>query len=433
MKFPMSLVASATLLSIAPVANGQITFESPTLEFLRGLPASITGANLNNDGITDLAVPVFDSATISWYYSDSESEGLLPGPAISTNSSPNIVRGHDFDGDGIDELIVTHGTTSGRIAIYRVDAGGAHSELWSRDFANIEVGTFEIADFDGDGIADIIASSYNEATFEGQLWLMRGLAGVGFADPEVINTIGATGIAINDLEGDGDLDIATCALFMQESRVYTNDGSGNFTLAYTLGGGDGPFDIVFEDFGNDGVPDVATVDFFGGTMTFNSGQSFGEDIFFGLPSTTSVGRGPTELAGGDFDNDGNRDIAIVNTDDAEVAILRGIGFGFFSINTRVPAGGTGTRGIVVDDLNSDGLLDLAVVNQNDSSLAMIMQSNAGPCVADFTGDGVLDFFDVSAFINAFNDRAFSADLNDDFVYDFFDVSIFINAYNAGCP
>jgi hypothetical protein len=433
MNTQMKTAAIAALLSIAPGAHAQIQFNAPTLEFLRGIPASIAGVNLNNDGVTDLAVPVLDAANITWFFSDTTESVHRAGPAVTTNDSPNVVRGHDFDGDGIDELIVTHATLEGRIAVYGVDAGGAHTQLWTNEFPNIEVGTFEIADVDGDGIADMIASIYNEAIFEGQLWLMRGIGGFAFGAPEIINNIGASAIAINDLEGDGDLDIATCALFISEARIYTNDGEGNFSHEHTLSAGDGPFDILFEDFGNDGVPDVATVDFFGGTMTFTAGQSFGGDPFFGLPSTTVVGRGPTEIAGGDFDQDGNRDLAIVNSEDGEVAILRGIGFGFFSINSRVPTGGTGSRGIVVDDLNSDGFLDLAVINQNDSSMAIITQSNSEPCVADFTDDGVLDFFDVSAFINAFNTFDFRADLNQDFVYDFFDVSLFISAFNAGCP
>jgi len=58
---------------------------------------------------------------------------------------------------------------------------------------------------------------------------------------------------------------------------------------------------------------------------------------------------------------------------------------------------------------------------------------ASSCIADFTGDGALDFFDVSAFIGAFSANVSSADLNDDGFWDFFDVSLFINAYNAGCP
>ena len=55
------------------------------------------------------------------------------------------------------------------------------------------------------------------------------------------------------------------------------------------------------------------------------------------------------------------------------------------------------------------------------------------CVADLTGDGMLDFFDVSAFLNAYTAMDPLADFTGDGVYDFFDVSVFLNAYNAGCP
>ena len=58
---------------------------------------------------------------------------------------------------------------------------------------------------------------------------------------------------------------------------------------------------------------------------------------------------------------------------------------------------------------------------------------AAPCPADLTGDGVLNFFDISAFLNAYNAMDPIADFTNDGVFNFFDVSAFLNAYNAGCP
>ncbi len=55
------------------------------------------------------------------------------------------------------------------------------------------------------------------------------------------------------------------------------------------------------------------------------------------------------------------------------------------------------------------------------------------CIADLNFDGMLDFFDVSAFLNAYNAMDPAADFTGDGNYDFFDVSGFLNAYNAGCP
>ncbi len=55
------------------------------------------------------------------------------------------------------------------------------------------------------------------------------------------------------------------------------------------------------------------------------------------------------------------------------------------------------------------------------------------CAADFSGDGDLTFFDVSAFLQAFMDAEPSADMNSDGMFNFFDVSAFLTAYQAGCP
>jgi reprolysin-like metallo-peptidase family M12B len=55
------------------------------------------------------------------------------------------------------------------------------------------------------------------------------------------------------------------------------------------------------------------------------------------------------------------------------------------------------------------------------------------CAADFNGDGLLDFFDVSSFLGAFSAQDASADLNSDGLFDFFDVSMYLNLFSAGCP
>ena len=55
------------------------------------------------------------------------------------------------------------------------------------------------------------------------------------------------------------------------------------------------------------------------------------------------------------------------------------------------------------------------------------------CPADLTGDGMLDFFDVSAFLSAYNAMDPAADFTGDGMYNFFDVSAFLNAFNTGCP
>ena len=55
------------------------------------------------------------------------------------------------------------------------------------------------------------------------------------------------------------------------------------------------------------------------------------------------------------------------------------------------------------------------------------------CPADLNEDGIVDFFDVSVFLSAFNTQNPIADLTNDGIYDFFDISAFLQFYASGCP
>jgi len=55
------------------------------------------------------------------------------------------------------------------------------------------------------------------------------------------------------------------------------------------------------------------------------------------------------------------------------------------------------------------------------------------CPADLNEDGVLNFFDVSAFLTAFAAADPIADFTGDGMFNFFDVSAFLSAFGVGCP
>ena len=68
---------------------------------------------------------------------------------------------------------------------------------------------------------------------------------------------------------------------------------------------------------------------------------------------------------------------------------------------------------------------------DDSDLSFTITGNA--CSADLNDDGILDFFDISAYLSAFSSMDPFADLTDDGAFDFFDISAFLTAFSAGCP
>ena len=70
---------------------------------------------------------------------------------------------------------------------------------------------------------------------------------------------------------------------------------------------------------------------------------------------------------------------------------------------------------------------------NTSEFSTCVDIVGGACQADLTGDGVLDFFDVSMFLGMFSAHNPAADLTGDGAFDFFDVSLYLSLFAAGCP
>ncbi len=85
---------------------------------------------------------------------------------------------------------------------------------------------------------------------------------------------------------------------------------------------------------------------------------------------------------------------------------------------------TGTPDTGVDD-GLTGIVDLGA--------AEFQGTTPSDCPPDINEDGTLNFFDISAFLTAFNAQDPIADFNDDGTFNFFDISAFLAAFSTGCP
>lgn len=114
--------------------------------------------------------------------------------------------------------------------------------------------------------------------------------------------------------------------------------------------------------------------------------------------------------------------AVVDSiDEANTNALRwGTLYNFRFISTSPP-----TAGNVRIEPFLDGVLDVVDV-------VSLIPSNA-PCMADFNGDGDVNFFDVQEFLAAFSANDPAADFNGDELINFFDVQIFLGLFSDGCP
>ncbi|MBL4810674.1 MAG: choice-of-anchor B family protein [Phycisphaerales bacterium] len=91
------------------------------------------------------------------------------------------------------------------------------------------------------------------------------------------------------------------------------------------------------------------------------------------------------------------------------------------VRVRFHAGDTGVGSVVEAGVDAVSVTLLSCEDPVDD------------CPADMTGDGVLDFFDISAFLSAFSTQDPAADFTGDGTFDFFDISAFLSAFGAGCP
>ena len=108
--------------------------------------------------------------------------------------------------------------------------------------------------------------------------------------------------------------------------------------------------------------------------------------------------------------------------------------GFDFVSNQVVGGlPDGSENLGPRDSDGDGVNDLDFSQIAGDQFVNLSQPPVVDCIADFNNDGLVNFFDVSAFIAAFNSQDPSADVNDDGLFNFFDVSDFIAAFNQGCP
>jgi hypothetical protein len=169
-----------------------------------------------------------------------------------------------------------------------------------------------------------------------------------------------------------------------------------------IGTGKSPVAVVAGDFNRDGQLDLAVVNQNDNTVSVilsKTGGSFAPKVDY------PVGASPVAIVSGDFNGDGSLDLAVVNGQDNTVSVLLGSASGSFSAQQPFPTGAMPVS-IVAVDLNSDKKLDLATANQTDGTVSVLFGNGDGSfagqvtvtaaprlnglAVGDFNGDGLPD-------------------------------------------
>ena len=138
----------------------------------------------------------------------------------------------DQDGDGdLDAALIDLGSTGIRILFNNGDGTFTDS---GQALGNNEDTYAELGDLDGDGDLDIfvVAGGFDYGTIH--TWENDG-TGVFTLMDDFDTSYSHTGVALGDLDNDGDLDAFTGAWYLDNpNKVWLNDGTGEFTEAQSI-------------------------------------------------------------------------------------------------------------------------------------------------------------------------------------------------------
>ncbi|MGC2281905.1 MAG: FG-GAP-like repeat-containing protein [Candidatus Acidiferrales bacterium] len=279
---------------------------------------------------------------------------------------PSALAAGDFNEDGKPDLVIA-GATKVFVFLGNGDgtfapAAGSPIQVPSPpcdDFPTPYLGAIAVGDFNNSGHLGLAAVEFeNEAAV---ILLGKGDGTFVFSSAEFANTSGGYvwSAEAADFNADGGLDLATTG------GVDLGYGKGNFNAAGSLYGSGVPQGLAVGDFNADGKLDAVVAS---GGVPPDEESGLGVALGNGDGAFKQASGSPILFGGslfaivtGDFNGDGELDLAVTDTGDNVVRILLGNGDGTFGPPTAIPVGSYPTA-IIAADFNNDGKLDLATAN-----------------------------------------------------------------------
>jgi FG-GAP-like repeat len=344
----------------------------PSLSTCQNLTGEGTLADVNGDGLSDLITfsPAngSDPAQLTICFGQKDGTFAQPVPAgfALTKGTPTQILTGDFNRDGSIDLLFIYPGSPGSYLVLLNNGSGQFAAGGSGALPGSGFGRGAVGDFNGDGKLDFVIDTGD--TLPQPLARLLGNGDGTFGSPTLLGSNApekAAAVIAVDLNGDGITDLVYADYLpfsnppdslQMHTLLFHSDGSSTDTL--TTGVPVLAWSFAVADFNHDGVPDLFVVDATTGYGQVLAGKGDGTFSPLGNPVFASDGFLVTPpFVTGDFDNDGNLDIAtrltLVGPD--VILFLWGDGQGNF---TGQIIASDQSFFLTTGDVNGDGIPDI---------------------------------------------------------------------------
>jgi FG-GAP-like repeat/FG-GAP repeat len=235
-----------------------------------------------------------------------------------------------------------------------------------------------VVEFGHDALPDLAVAEVSPDGNSGALRLLRNVGNDQFV-PDGEFLLGTSPLTIEALNfGDGVVDLAVADSGTGAVQIFVGNADGRFTTGPVLPAGASPVAMTTGTFGNGGV-EIVISDLGGGPTLAGPGltviQADAPDQFHVL-TAIPLGWSPLGLTAGDFNGDGQDDLAVTDTTDNAVWIMEGNGDGTFQAVGSYPVG-QDPDAVTATSLSDDGALDLIVANANSNDVSVLLGNGDG--------------------------------------------------------